>query len=238
MKDENKTIQPIQLDSFTATLTANESQPIALSGAFIHVRSATGEFEVKTNNGDRVPMQGGDKVVFPAPFDSLVIKDLSGAGNTIELIYGAGGDYKSDSVVGTVSISGAVPVTDNGGSLTIDDGGVPLTLNKSVLSYFYVNNTSGLQTVVSPGANTAGIRIDLAAVTSEQTTRIMAKSSAPTAWNDTGAMTLALCDAAGNNSAPLSTIAAAPIIVPAGMGLYVQSNANTVNNISINYEVL
>lgn len=103
----------IQLDSASLSLGASEAQTVGVAGMFVHVRSATGEFEIKTNNGDRVPVVSGEKVRFPTPFESLTVKDLSGSSNAIEIIYGAGGDFQSDTLSGSISLNQGSAIADS-----------------------------------------------------------------------------------------------------------------------------
>lgn len=107
------------------SLTAGQEASYPLVGSFVKVRSATGLIQVrceqKGKEGNRLlsnamKMSVGDKHKFTdedgklAQYQMVRVKDLSGAGNTVELIYGDG-DHDSDSVVGSVSITNQAAAT-------------------------------------------------------------------------------------------------------------------------------
>lgn len=111
------------------------------------------------------------------------------------------------------------------------------TIISLVSAYFRRTTSSALNTIVAPASNVAGVRVDAATIygaTGNGLVRIMAKSSAPTSVNDTGAHTLLM------TYAELQIVdREVPIILPAGVGLYEQAEAAAGNSfVSVSYEVL
>lgn len=119
----------------TVILTANQTLPLDVTGEFVKVRSATGDIKVRAERRakhdhdtgrvapariltDNLEMSIGDKAR-PGAFDLLRITDVSGAGNTVELIVGDG-DHDSDSIVGSVSVTNTAATTlDSSADVTL-----------------------------------------------------------------------------------------------------------------------
>jgi len=119
----------------------------------------------------------------------------------------------------------------NGGQLT------PRTL----LTHYGSVVGSSLLTIVTPAANTDGIRIDnITNLPNSSSTwfTVMAKTFAPTAYNDTSARFLYAHTLAASSSAILVDKIEMPVIIPAGEGLYAQGSAANSGNLTIAYEVL
>ncbi len=101
---------------------------------------------------------------------------------------------------------------------------------KLATTFNVFQTTAALQTIVAPASNTKGIIVYGAWASNSvgmgtQLTRVMAKSSTPTAANDANANTLAV----SGNGLPGSVGQAFPIVLPAGVGLYAQCLVGNVN---------
>jgi len=80
-----------------------------------------------------------------------------------------------------------------------------------------------LQTLVTPAANTVGLVLKTAHVQAySSSVRMMVKTSAPSAWSDTAAMTVLFGGYSGNFG---PSFLSSPLSLPAGVGLYVQGDA-------------
>lgn len=137
-------------------------------------------------------------------------------------------------ITGAVLIDSAVPVNVSvSGSITGIAEPLPPMMMSGV-GYFGAINTTALQTIVAPAANTGGVVVrGIQMLISSNHTRVMTKASAPASINDATAKTLALC------SFSVSTFnsGAFPYTIPAGEGIYIIS-AGTNSLVGINYEVL
>lgn len=105
--------------------------------------------------------------------------------------------------------------------------------------YYRRSVSSALSTIVTPAANTKGIRLGPRVVTSYgDACRLMIKTSAPSAWNDSAAVTVLrseVVSAVGNQHAEDSV----EYVVPAGYGLYEQAEGVAAStSVTVAYEVL
>ena len=107
----------------------------------------------------------------------------------------------------------------------------------------FIANTPGvvLQTLVAPASNTNGIRINAVWIYHAPAPggRLMSKSSAPLAWDDATAKTIA-CGANETTYASqyFSGGVGLPVIVPPGDGLYYQGSGAGASYLNVNAEVL
>ncbi len=108
----------------------------------------------------------------------------------------------------------------------------PPTPPTMVSQYFFELVNNNLQTIVPPATNVNGIKVLLASAASSASMRFMAKSSAPSSYTDTAAHTLMMV--VGGTTGNLERV----IIIPAGLGIYVQQNANANSWVALEYEVL
>lgn len=100
---------------------------------------------------------------------------------------------------------------------------------------------STLVTLVTPAANTAGVRIDsinFTRHTNDGSARLMSKTSAPSSYSDNAARTLLWTFQNATVALYTWDSITLPVIVPAGEGLYLQGSAANVSWSSVNYEVL
>ena len=107
--------------------------------------------------------------------------------------------------------------------------------SEGVSTYFRWSAVAALGTIVTPAANTSGVRVSFAQAACNAGThhRIMTKASAPTGFGDAGAGTVvfALTGTSG--------IRAGEFVIPPGIGLYEQPFDAAANTLAaINYEVL
>ncbi|HEY3695141.1 hypothetical protein [Phenylobacterium sp.] len=131
----------------------------------------------------------------------------------------AGGSLTVD---GTVAISGAVPVTDNGGSLTID-GTVSITANSAV----NVAQVAGTAADTNSGAKSAGtLRVVLATDQPQLTNKLLVTPDLPS-----GAATAAKQPAlgtAGTASADVLSVQGVASMTPLAIGATASNPASTL----------
>lgn len=105
-----------------------------------------------------------------------------------------------------------------------------------VLSIHYSAGGAGggnLQTFITPGTNTNGIIIYIVSMSQAANIgRLMYKTSAPSAWNDSTAIGIMT-----NSPEHISTMNF-PLIIPPGNGLYHQGNGGNMHNVNILYKLL
>lgn len=111
-------------------LTAGQALPFDMVGSFVKVLAATGAFTLRPESrakkgtpgriyAESLDLTVGAKARFPGTFDLVRVTDVSGAGNTIDLLVGEG-DHDSDSIVGSVSVNNTAAVTlDSSADVTL-----------------------------------------------------------------------------------------------------------------------
>ena len=112
---------------------------------------------------------------------------------------------------------------------------------RTLVTNHHSQATNSATTVVTPGANTNGIRIDrinFGDLGSGGTAAVMSKTSAPSGVNDTAARILGRANASASTNAPAPAISPEPFIVPPGEGLYLFASIANSIYVSIDYEVL
>lgn len=109
-------------------------------------------------------------------------------------------------------------------------------------TYRVDNPGTTLQTLIAPASNTKGITVFFASIYhTGGTARLMSKSSAPSAWNDATARTIALgCNEGTYGAQSHIGHAAFPITIPVGEGLYFQGSVAgaAANNVDVNATIL
>lgn len=115
---------------------------------------------------------------------------------------------------------------------------------KTLVTSYFAGVTSTLVTIVTPAANSNGVRIDGITWSVDSSTlsvrsHLLSKTSAPASYNDKSARLLSAFFWDNSATALLHTSQREfPFIVPAGEGLYTQASAANGGSIGIDYEVL
>lgn len=216
------------LRSYQITLSAGVAVPFT-GGKYFTIEESTADVDVAflDNSGQQIGVAenvaSGFWCEVPA-FGSVQI--TSASAQTISVIIGGGSD--------------SAPIRFGVNKTTTSINGGIMSPRELVTGYFYQAAVATLQTVVTPAANTAGVRIDSAVMHSASGFgRIMAKTSAPSSVTDTAARTIAQYTSMGaSNVQAESRYTGDSILLPAGEGLYHQVNGAYQNYVSINYEVL
>lgn len=198
--------------------------------------------------GDIKEFRCGGYFTIASASDEVDIEIFESRGNSIGVLQNVGaGFWLKDKDVDYIKvtsasaqtvniISGSSDVGVNKTTTSINGGTLdPQTLDTSYLGTF----TASLDTIVTPAANVAGIRIDGVNFTYIAGTngfgRIMFKTSAPSGMND-GSGLLYVSNYYTQTRFDVDKIEC-PIIIPAGNGLYAQSG-NTIGGYMIHYELL
>lgn len=172
-----------------------------------------------------------------APFTGLWISH-DGAADTAFTLYigGAAADASSAKVSGNLQPVGGSQNAANPPIIqSITDPLTPRTL----VTHFTSAGVTTLETIVTPAANTNGIRVDNIQIANSNSgkLRVMSKTSAPGSQSDTAARTLLFLGIDTATGLAYMTSAPLPIIVPAGEGLYSWANVTGFPP-SVEYEVL
>jgi len=218
------------------TIAAGGAEKVAAAGDYVHVKTANMAFHLvfEDENYGKIEVTQGDQVRLKGDISGFRIenKDLANPLN-VELIVGFGA-FRAGQLVGSIdSINTIVnPVTVN--AHDVNNIVNPLKPNTLVSKYYDNTASLALQTIVAPAANINGIRIDLASITIYNgDTALLAKASAPLSSTDAFAYHI-LYAVSGTW---ITTNLPNPIIIPAGLGLYVKPS-NGSQNASVCYEVL
>jgi hypothetical protein len=203
----------------TCKLAANGYVLVNYAGNLIRYHAGTPDVLIELDADRIFPLSKGDQVEGLQPaYDRFKVTNMSGALASVDLLVGFAQRY--------------VPGPERGAG-----GGGAAATPVLASTYFRQSSVNTLATIVTPAANVNGVRIlfwfaQHAAGGASQ--RIMAKSSAPSAWNDAAANTVGFCY---NGASCLG--AAMPIDIPAGLGLYEQSsNGANVSTAIVEYAVL
>ena len=149
------------------------------------------------------------------------------------LISSVEADY--DRSAGTVDLSGGTI-----DAVTLVRGITPPSVPTT--PYFRSSVSAALNTVVAPAANTAGVRVLRGYIETNAATaiiRLMMKQTAPTSIGDTTAITLEKFTGTANAGGGVGKSWEQEFIVPAGWGLYEQSNdAANASGAEFGYTVL
>lgn len=224
-------IEPIRAWPAVALDTARDAaDPVeleGLSGTMLWVSGdSTGQAHIRINdkNGARLPLSA-HTVLSGVPMRRVFMDWAAQAGKSITLLYGTGVQVAPGNDVANIQ-------------RVVEDVGVaPHPLGSG--AYWRQSASAALNTIVTPAANVAGVRIDaLTLYAGGVYVRLMAKASAPSAWNDGAARTIALASASGS-ALVTSAHVALPLLVPAGLGVYEQaSGGGGTSNTALAYEVL
>lgn len=253
-------------ESDDQTIPANGAQTFRYVGTFIQNLQSDGDLEVSVDDGPICFFGTGIKKTTPfdesgqqGVFTKVRIINNTGTDIDVKVAYGFGD--VSDS---SFKVSGALPVENKAGeSLDVNIGGVDVVENgdthlrthdEILLSLLNgdtnglmlgatklgsnvvgVKNNNGLNTLITPAANTDGIVICQATISSggSNETALYADTAAPSNVSDNTKRRFLYSQ---NKDV---TELAAPIIIPAGLGLYFYSNgAGNENNCNVVYDTL
>lgn len=247
---------------YPLSIAAGEALELTAPGGFFRLFNTTGDLRVQfpelgweikaVPSGVGFPIKGG--------FSNIRLVNETGSTVTGRLFVATEG-VQTDRIEGEVIVS---KITDpvrvqsvTGGTLdavtVITDpvqvsgitNPVPQAVHEigGIAAGAVATKLSVLQTIVTPAANTAGVVVNVAALSAgagDGAVRLMAKDSAPTDWADTAAATLLFARTDGTHGESLAENAVTlPLRVPAGMGLYVQgSSVGDFKDYFVIYEVL
>ncbi len=208
--------------------TARTDVEIDLPGTFIYVDTESeGLAYLRFNNkrNDKFPIRAG--LTLNGYFDRCYLTNTAQAGKTLRVWYG-------------MDASIAPPNQDISNITTVGTITNPLTPpDLGSGTHFSLSADATLKTLVAPAANVNGIDVIAASMDAWNTTgtRLMAHTSAPATWDDSAALTLLAVMSAGAGAA--GSVLGAPVRVPAGYGLYLQSSNNTYQvHRAVTWEVL
>lgn len=218
------------------TIPAGEWLYLGVRAKFFMLMESTKDvdFKVLKSNteigyGESV-IQGASHGPSAEPFDGIWVKTTDGSSQTVKICL-ADGLAELRSIVGAVSLTGGTvdAVT------AITNPPTPRTL----VDQWGGLITNAVSTIITPAANTGGVRVDNVSMLQWLTTgqvNVVAKSSAPSGFNDTTShvMWFAKLDA-GLYSAEKANL---PVIVPAGLGIYAIADVVDLCRISTSYEGL
>ncbi len=213
-------------DLSTARTKEVVSMPDRGADGFFCDYRTTGEAELflgdPSSYGFPIKKQSGMGV----EFNRLFLSNTAQAGKVLHLWYGRGFHFLQPNLdiasIGTIDLVSAI---------------TPPPVRAT--PYFRLSSSAALNTIVTPAANTAGVRVSRGYISSSNQVRarLMMKQTAPTSWNDSAAVTLAMADSAAGVQFPLMWDN--EFIVPAGWGLYEQGEgAGNFTSVSFGYEVL
>jgi len=210
-------------------LTAYQSVPIKKVGTFIYIIASQGDVIVK-GKGINARLKNNQGIQVAEQFDSLEMRDVSGAPNSVDYVIGNGeflnAEISAEITGGKIQpIGGADNLTNQPWSKISEI--TPRMLN--LAGAFYLSDAlNSLNTIVAPAANINGVVVLGVGCNQDNTgtARFMYGQSAPTSWNDASAGTILLNrrDVASQSNIAVEL----PIIIPAGHGIYF--NQSTLNS--------
>lgn len=196
---------------------------VPIAGTFIYVDDDTdGKVYIRFNDDDaaRIPVSAG----FSASgllFRRVYLDWEAQSGKTVNIVYGSGVSFTPTNDISNI------------GSILSPVEPALVSIPSDAQPYFYAGTSAALFTVFTPAQNTNGIEIFYACALGWNG-RIMYKSSAPTSWNDPNAFSIADSRSFSTFSPTHNSIRNSGIVIPAGMGLYHQTNdANGPLDVSI-----
>lgn len=153
-----------RLFTLDVTLLATERKTLPLNGEFLYVLEATGAFNVYLNQEYRARLEKGLKYRVPPgeKFTVIDIEDVSGAGNTLRLAYGAGDfdDNRLTLVAGAALALDAATIASLKAKATVLGDAADVTLGAAAATAILaLDATRRRATIVSDPANTVSIRI-------------------------------------------------------------------------------
>lgn len=208
-------VRPIDLKTFDLS-TARTDVFVNVAGDMLWADlESTGLVKVKRNHDQApaIPFKA-NSTIHGQPFKGIYITNTAQSGKILNLWYGLGEritppnqDITSIQSISTLDLVSAI---------------TPPSIRTT--PYFRYSVSSALNTIVAPAANTAGVRVGrglIGHVSSTMWMRLMMKASAPATYDDAAAITLS---AIRTTSPNLERSWESEFIVPAGYGLYEQSN--------------
>jgi len=217
------------------TIPAGELRQINDVGLFARIQSLTGgsSVTISTDQGVIVPISQGQKIRFPQPYDRLIITNPGATAITLSILVGDG-DFDDAAIAGTVSIDDTNPVN-------VEFVTPQQTLIERVplgaAHYYKMNITTSVVTILTPASNINGVEITrgLLAVYNG-VLRLSCASAVPASIDDAGVESVLDVDATSSNYN--NVVLPYPVLIPAGLGLYHQSNSTGTQRISLSYKVL
>jgi len=106
--------------------------------------------------------------------------------------------------------------------------------------YYRLSTSIALNTIVAPASNTRGIIVHTALLSpgTNLAQRLMTKQTDPSAWNDTGALTILAAFVPSTGVPASGTNLSRPVFIPPGWGLYEQPSGANTAMADVCYEVL
>lgn len=211
---------------------------VGLGANYIRLDAASAPITFKDPNGNQqVTLEAGEDVTLNE-FKVLHATHDEATTQTITVYIGRDTKKSSSQVTGDIQIIGGSNNLAN--PPTIQEIIAPLAHETLSVQYFRSSALTSVVTHVTPAANINGIKIISAYTTgwsgANTITRIMAKASAPTITQDTGAHTIAMTVQVATYNMDSNPINGR-CIIPAGLGLYSKSD-DTSSVVSIEYEIL
>ena len=218
-------IEPIRAWPTLALDVAQSSDAplrLPIAGTALYLTSdSTGKIYLRFNDKDaaRIPAQG-DFAISNMLYRAVSVDWAAQAGKVAQIVYGTGLQVAPSNDISSIGMI-INPVQVSAGTFS---------------SHLYaVIASAALQTLITPAANTGGIKIY--GVTTQAGTgisvRMMYKASAPASFDDTAAGTIQWSD-----QSVVHTTLALPIVVPAGQGVYFQSSGAINSRYGLEYEAL
>lgn len=210
----------------TLSIPTGREVKFPLVGNYLRLKSSAVPIHAKSRQNDEefIFEDAGDDVIF-TPFTSMWLSHDDAADQEIVLYVGTNTKASSSKIGGNVQISG------------ITDPLTPPTLEGT--GYYRWSASSLLFTVLSPAANVNGCILKVGIAMAQQGTllRLMAKSSAPLAYTDPLALTLAVSQGIGTYDADQSE--SQSFYIPPGVGIFEQaSDATNITGCSVVYKLL
>ena len=228
------------------SIPAGAKLPIFIPGKFFFLMGADSACNVNfIRKNTRYGYADGVGYGFAAnfdskPFEGIEIESADASAQTVKI--GISDDpifYQR--MVGEVQITGTLPAFAADPQIA----GItnPLTPHEIATTHYerLSGSTDALETIVTPAANTNGVVIYAARIKTAigYHMRLMVKQSAPTAWDDTDAISNMHNSSSSTIGRLESLKCAFPVKIPAGYGVYIQSSyAGSVSGCFVNYKVL
>lgn len=208
------------MSNIAETIGAGLTKRFNVTGRFVRLMSSTGPVEITYFiNGSEIARTGiikaGYAEEFDEVFDAFTVKDLSGAANTVEILYRMNSRARYDRSEGNVSVTGG---TLNQVSKTVAADAKVWTVNYKTLTAMAANSADQ---IIAPAANVNGLEItraDLMCITGGGAMALVAKATPPA--NTMDGTVLAVSFASASNALKIET----PLYVPPGLGLYFINN--------------
>tara|TARA_R110000737_G_C14623309_1_gene493986 strand:- start:1946 stop:2488 length:543 start_codon:yes stop_codon:yes gene_type:complete len=111
------------MQNLNRRLPANSGQNVGVKGAYVWLKSSTGQVQIKTDKGDTAVLNSGDFVRFDKVFSEFFVNDLSGAQNDLTFVISSGdgdaGKFGNVSIQAASALNDVVDVTVTAGAATL-----------------------------------------------------------------------------------------------------------------------